>query len=236
MAVVTAPVTPIVALDVDGTAAAMRIVQTLGMLCRYYKIGSELFTADGPGVVRAVQASGASVFLDLKFLDIPNTVRGAVRSAASLGVRILTVHAAGGRAMMEAAVKAARDEGSGCEVFAVTVLTSLDASSLSSIWGRPVADMEAEVLRLASVARESGAHGIVCSGREAAAVRHRFDGTLATLVPGVRLAGGALDDQSRVVTPAEAVTAGARYIVLGRAVTGAASPETAMKAVLADLP
>jgi orotidine-5'-phosphate decarboxylase len=236
VAVVRPSVTPIVALDVAGTAGALKIVHTLGDLCRYYKIGSELFTAEGPAVVRAVQASGASVFLDLKFLDIPNTVRGAVRSAVSLGVRILTVHASGGQAMVGAAVKAASEGGSRCEVFAVTVLTSLDAAAVSAVWGRPVADMETEVLRLAGDAHAAGAHGVVCSGREAAAVRERFGGELATLVPGVRLQGGALDDQSRVVTPREAADAGARYIVLGRAVTGAASPETAMKAVLADLP
>ena len=229
-------VTPIVALDVGGSAAALELVNELGELCRFYKIGSELYTAEGPAVVRAVLGRGASVFLDLKFHDIPNTVRGAVRSAAALGVRIMTVHAAGGRPMMEAAVAAAREANAACEIFAVTVLTSMDADSLSSVWARPLKDVEAEVLRLARLAHDSAAHGIVCSGREAAAVREKFEDALATLVPGVRLPGGDRQDQSRVVTPSEAAAAGARYVVLGRAVTAAESPRTAMKAVLADLP
>lgn len=236
MAIVSAAITPIVALDVGSSAAALQIVQELGDLCRFYKVGSELYTAEGATVVEAVHGLGASVFLDLKFLDIPNTVRGAVRSAAALGVRILTVHATGGRPMMEAAVAAVHDARAECEIFAVTVLTSMDADALSSVWGRPLRDVEPEVLRLARLARDSGAHGVVCSGREAAAVREKFGGTFATLVPGVRLPGGDRQDQSRVVTPGEAAAAGARYVVLGRAVTAAESPRTAMKAVLADLP
>lgn len=228
-------VTPIVALDVRTSSDALAVVEALGELCRFYKIGSELYTAEGPGVVAAVKASGASVFLDLKFMDIPNTVRGAVRSAAGLGVDLLTVHATGGRAMMEAAVGAVRDAGSACEIVAVTVLTSMDANGLSSVWGRPLQDVEAEVLRLARLARDSGVAGVVCSGREAAAVRERVGGGLFTLVPGVRLAGTDANDQSRVVTPGEAAAAGARYVVLGRTVTAAVSPRGAMAAVLADL-
>ena len=226
---------PIVALDVPDTPAAMKVVDELGDLCRFYKIGSELFTAAGPGVVAAVQASGASVFLDLKFMDIPNTVRGSVRSAVGLGVRLLTVHASGGRAMLEAAVAAAKESGSSCQVVAVTVLTSMDANGLSSVWGRPLQDVEAEVLRLARLARDAGVPGVVCSGREAAAVRERVGGGVFTLVPGVRLAGSDANDQSRVVTPREAAAAGARYIVVGRTVTAAPSPGDAMAAVLADL-
>jgi orotidine-5'-phosphate decarboxylase len=226
---------PIVALDVPNSTSALEIVDELGDLCRYYKIGSELFTGDGPEVVAAVKAAGASVFLDLKFMDIPNTVRGSVRSAANLGVSLLTVHASGGRAMMEAAVAAVTDVGATCEVVAVTVLTSMDANGLSSVWGRPLQDVEGEVLRLARLARDAGVPGVVCSGREAAVVRDRIGTSLFTLVPGVRLAGSEANDQSRVVTPGEAAAAGARYIVVGRTVTGAAEPRDAMKAVLADL-
>lgn len=225
---------PIVALDVPDTPAAMKVVDELGDLCRFYKIGSELFTAAGPEVVAAVQNTGASVFLDLKFMDIPNTVRGSVRSAVGLGVRLLTVHASGGRAMLEAAVAAAKEAGS-CQVVAVTVLTSMDANGLSSVWGRPLQDVEAEVVRLARLARDAGVPGVVCSGREAAAVRDRVGGGVFTLVPGVRLAGSDVNDQSRVVTPREAAGAGARYIVVGRTVTAASSPGDAMTAVLADL-
>ena len=229
-------VTPIVALDVGSTSDALTIVRTLEGLCSFYKIGSELFTAEGSAVVRAVHDAGASVFLDLKFLDIPNTVRGAVRSAARMGVRLLTVHASGGGQMIEAAVGAAREAGGECHILAVTVLTSMDANALSFVWGRPMNEVEPEVLRLARLARDSGANGIVCSGYEAAAVRSKVGADLEILVPGVRLAGGARQDQARVVTPREAASAGATYIVLGRAVTAAESPRTAMNAVLADLP
>lgn len=227
-------VTPIVALDFPDTRAALAMVRELGELCSFYKIGSELFTAEGPAVVRAVQKEGASIFLDLKFHDIPNTVLGAVRSAAALGVQLLTVHASGGAAALSAAADGAREAGNGCDILAVTVLTSMDASGLSEAWGRPVPDVDAEVLRLAGLAAATGVHGIVCSGREAALVRGRF-GSLALLVPGIRMPGGDRQDQARVVTPRQAVEAGARYIVLGRAITGADSPRNAMSVVLADL-
>jgi orotidine-5'-phosphate decarboxylase len=219
---------PIVALDFPVAEAAGRMVEQLGSLCRFYKVGSELFTAAGPRMVSQILESGADVFLDLKFHDIPNTVAGAVRSAAALGARLLTVHASGGGAMLRAAVEAAGDQ-ERCGVLAVTVLTSLAASDVASAWGRTAAlDVGTEVLRLAEVAAESGAHGIVCSGREAAEVRARFGDRLALLVPGVRLAGSGANDQARVVTPAEAARAGARYVVLGRTVTSAAEPRAAM--------
>jgi orotidine-5'-phosphate decarboxylase len=236
MARVTATVTPIVALDVSDAKTALKIVDELGDLCRFYKIGGELYTAEGPEIVRAVAGRGASVFLDLKFHDIPNTVRGAVRSAASIGAQLITVHASGGRAMLAAALEGAREVASTCEIFAVTVLTSLDNRALSVAWGRPVSSIPDEVLRLAQLARDEGLHGIVCSGEEAAAVRDRFGEAVATLVPGVRLTGSARNDQVRVVTPHEAAVAGARYIVVGRAVTAAKSPRDAMSEVLSDLP
>jgi orotidine-5'-phosphate decarboxylase len=235
VAVVTPSPIPIVALDVANAGTALQMVDELRSLCSFFKIGSELYSAEGPSVVRAVQAKGADVFLDLKFHDIPNTVRGAVRSAAGLGVRLLTVHAVGGRPMMEAAVAGVRDVAAECGVLAVTILTSLDRSLLGSVWGRPVDDVEVEVLRLAEVAAESGVHGVVCSGQEAAGVRARLGERIVTLVPGVRLTGGDHQDQARVVTPGQAARAGARYIVIGRAVTGAKSPRDAMAEVLADL-
>ena len=228
------PTTPIVALDYPTADAALALVNALGDACRFYKIGSELFTAEGPKVVREVQARGASVFLDLKFHDIPNTVSGAVRNAARLGVRLLTVHASGGVAMLRAAAEAAASVPD-CGVLAVTVLTSLDSQALGQSWGRTVPDVNAEVLRLAELASDAGLHGIVCSGLEAAQVGTRFGDRLATLVPGVRLPGGATQDQARVVTPRAAREAGARYIILGRAVTAAAAPLDAMKSVRADL-
>lgn len=229
------PVTPIVALDVPDEGAARALVRELGELCRFYKVGSELFSAAGPAIVKLVRDGGADVFLDLKYHDIPNTVHGAARSAAALGVRLLTVHAVGGQAMIEAAVAGARAGHPGCHVLAVTVLTSMDEETLGGVWGRPVPSVEAEVLRLAGVASAAGAHGIVCSGREAGLVHARFGDRLSLLVPGVRFAGGATQDQSRVVTPRQAADAGARYVVLGRAVTAAESPRNAMSAALADL-
>ena len=222
---------PIVALDRPTTAEALRIVEQLGASCRFYKIGSELFTREGPRVVDAVRATGSEVFLDLKFHDIPNTVRESARAAASLGVRLLTVHAAGGSAMMGAAVDGAGD---GCGVLAVTVLTSLDSAALGSTWGRDGVVVEHEVLRLAGIAAAARAHGVVCSGHEAAAVRAALP-ELSLLVPGIRLPSGDAHDQSRVSTPADAARAGARYLVLGRAVTAAADPVAAMAAVNASL-
>jgi orotidine-5'-phosphate decarboxylase len=229
--------TPIVALDVPTAEDALRLARTLGARCRFYKVGSELFTAAGPAVVRALREEiGADVFLDLKFHDIPSTVAGAVRSAARLGARLLTVHASGGLPMLEAAQQATAEAGSRCDVLAVTALTSLDASVLAAAWGRTdEVDLEREVLRLAELAAQAGLHGLVCSGAEVAAVRARFGARLAALVPGIRLAGGAAHDQHRVMTPAAAQAAGARYLILGRAVTAAMDPAAAMEQVLAEL-
>jgi orotidine-5'-phosphate decarboxylase len=235
MALVTTRAVPIVVLDYPNATEARRMVEELGELCRFYKVGSELYTAEGPDFVKFLQTRGNSVFLDLKFHDIPNTVRGAVRSAATLGVRLLTVHASGGRSMMEAAVDAAAAAREKCEVLAITILTSLDDETLSSVWDRKVGSMEAEVLRLAAIARDAGVPGVVCSGHEAAAVRQRFGNDFVTLVPGVRLAGGDRQDQARVVTPRQAADAGARYVVIGRTVTAAKSPRDAMEKVLSDL-
>ena len=226
---------PIVALDVADATAALEIVDALGDSCRFYKVGSELFTACGPRVVRELRAREADVFLDLKLHDIPNTVAGGLRAAAALGARIVTVHAAGGEAMIRAAVEAAGNAGR-CAVFAVTILTSLDASDVARLWGRgePL-NVVSEVVRLAGVARSGGAAGVVCSGREAKVVKERFGSSLELLIPGIRLAGGARHDQSRTVTPAEAASAGANYVVVGRAVTAAPDRVTAMREILTHL-
>jgi orotidine-5'-phosphate decarboxylase len=227
--------TPIVVLDYPTADDALALVDLLGERCRFYKVGSQLFTAAGPAMVRALRARECDVFLDLKFHDIPNTVAGAVRSASALGARLVTVHATGGHAMLEAAVAAA--EGSECSVLAVTVLTSMSGTDIAGAWGRAdhELDVAAEVERLATIAAEAGAHGVVCSGREARLVHDRFGERLAVLVPGVRAAGGRADDQARVVTPAEAAAAGARYVVIGRIVTAAEDRCMAMDAVLAQL-
>lgn len=223
---------PIVALDVPSADAAMRLVTTLGDRCRFYKVGSELFTAAGPDVVRRIRDTGADVFLDLKLHDIPNTVRGAARSAAALGAKLLTAHASGGLDMLRAAVEGG---GESVGILAVTVLTSFDDESLADATGRPGVTASEEVVRLAASAALAGTHGIVCAGSDVAAVRARFADRLALLVPGIRLAGGAAHDQRRVVTPSEAAASGATYIILGRAVTAAAEPAVAMGLVLEDL-
>jgi orotidine-5'-phosphate decarboxylase len=232
--------TPIIALDRSTAADALAVVDELGERCNFYKVGNELFTAEGPAIVRDLRARDVDVFLDLKFHDIPNTVAHGVANAAALGARLVTVHAAGGEAMVRAASDAARrvvdTAGTPCEVLAVTVLTSLTPAELASAWGRsgPV-DTKDEVLRLTESAIRAGAAGVVCSGREAGMVRSGCGGGVRILVPGVRAAGSARDDQARVVTPGEASKAGADYIVVGRAVTAATDRRAAMDAILAEL-
>ena len=219
---------PIVALDFPDAERALTLVQTLDERCRFYKVGSELFTASGADTIQWLRDTGCDVFLDLKFHDIPNTVAGVMRNVAAMGVRLATVHASGGLKMMQAAVDAA---GPNCGVLAVTILTSLNDAQLGEAWGRDRVDVENEVLRLAELARSAGCHGIVCSGQEADAVRSRHGNALKLLVPGIRLKGDSAGDQSRIVTPSEAVAAGATYIVVGRSVTGAPNPREAMAAV-----
>lgn len=224
--------TVIVALDVPTLHDALSIVARLGDSCHFYKVGSELFTREGPAVVAALRDRGRDVFLDLKLHDIPNTVRKACAGACAIGATLVTVHASGGAAMLHAAVEGA---GSDCGVLAVTILTSLDSGSVADAWGRDGVSVEEEVIRLAVLAQQSGVHGVVCSGREVAAVRARFGAALAPLVPGLRMPGGAAHDQARAVTPGEAARAGARYLVLGRAVTGAADPVAAIASVASDI-
>lgn len=236
-------VTPIVALDVPDAASMRALVARLGPSCSYYKVGLELFAAEGPPVVRWLRDEGKQVFVDLKLHDIPNTVRGAARSVARLGASLLTVHASGGPEMVRAAVEGAA-EGSGeaggegrhgCDILGVTILTSMDASSIDTAWGRTGAEVLPEVLRLAGLVAGAGGAGIVCSGHEAAAVRAAHGDALGSLVPGIRLPGGAVHDQRRVMTPGEATRAGARWLILGRAVTGAADAAAAMAVTETDI-
>ncbi|HEY8164463.1 MAG TPA: orotidine-5'-phosphate decarboxylase [Gemmatimonadaceae bacterium] len=222
--------TPIVALDFPNAARAFQLVDTLEDSCRFYKVGSELFTAEGPVIVGRLREHGCEVFLDLKLHDIPNTVAAAVRSIAAIGATLTTVHATGGRAMLRAAGSAANEAG-GCRVLAVTILTSLNPDAAADAWGLPALDIREQVLRLAAIARDEGVHGVVCSGAEARAVRETHGSDFAVLVPGVRLPGDVAADQARVVTPEAAVQAGADYIVLGRSVTAAKDPRKAMEEV-----
>jgi orotidine-5'-phosphate decarboxylase len=233
MADLATKTTPIVPLDVPTGIDALELVEYLGDTCRFYKVGNELFTAAGPAIVQELRHRGKDVFLDLKFHDIPNTVAGGVRNAAALGARLVTVHATGGLAMLKAAVEAA---GTKCGVLAVTVLTSLSGADVQSAWGRAdELDLSSEVMRLAETALQAGAHGIVCSGKEAGMVHERFGDQLAILVPGVRPAGSATQDQVRVVTPQQAMAAGARYIIAGRMITAAADRRAAMRRLIAEL-
>lgn len=226
-------VTPIVALDVKSLGAALSLVERLDRAARFYKVGSELFTRVGPEIVSALRARHCEVFLDLKLHDIPNTVASAVTAAADMGVSMTTVHASGGMAMLRAAVEAATPE---CRIVAVSVLTSLDATALAAAWGRTTkVHVEYEVVRLARLAVDAGVGGLVCSGQEAAAVRKELGKRLMLVVPGIRFSEGASHDQARVATPADAVRAGADYVVVGRAVTSAADPVEAMNRLDAEL-
>jgi orotidine-5'-phosphate decarboxylase len=225
--------TPILALDVPDAAAAFALLDRVGPSAGFVKVGLQLFTAEGPEVVRALHARGCRVFLDLKLHDIPNTVAQAVRSAASLGVELLTLHASGGAAMMRAARAAAGDGGPG--LLAVTVLTSLSAQETAEAWGRDAVSAEAEVERLARLAHSCGMDGVVASVHELPAIRRTLPRDFRVLTPGIRMAGGDAGDQSRVATPAEAVRLGADYLVIGRAVTAAADPAAALRGILDDL-
>jgi orotidine-5'-phosphate decarboxylase len=223
----------IVALDVSSATAARKIVAAVGDSALAYKVGMQLYTAEGPAIVRDLVGSGRRVFLDLKYKDIPNTVGAAVREAAQLRVSMLTVHAGGGCKMLRAAVEAARGINPDLLVLAVTVLTSLDDSDLSMLGIRGgVLD---QVLRLAAMALSNGCGGVVASAHEAEALREEFGREFAIVTPGVRPSGAGAHDQARVVTPAEAIAAGASYIVVGRPITEAADPAAEARAILGQI-
>ncbi len=197
------------------------------------KLGLEFFVANGPAGVRAVADAGMPVFLDLKLHDIPNTVAGAMASAVALAPAIVTIHAGGGGAMMRVAAEAARKAKSPPLVVAVTVLTSLDDRDLDSVGQRPPA--LAQAVRLALLAKESGLGGVVCSPHEVAAIRQSCGVGFKLVVPGIRPASAALGDQKRVMTPAEAVAAGADHLVIGRPITQARDPVAAAQSIAAEL-
>ncbi len=223
----------IVALDVSTAEAARKIVAAVGDSALTYKVGMQLYTAEGPSAIRELVGSGRRVFLDLKYHDIPNTVGAAVREAAQLGVSMLTVHASGGGKMLRAAVEAAQAAKPDLLVLAVTVLTSLDEVELGKIGLRGgVLD---QVLRLAALALSNGCKGVVASALEAASLRQEFGRDFAIVTPGVRPAGSGPHDQARVVTPAEAIAAGASHIVVGRPIIEAADPAAEARAILGQI-
>ncbi|MCG6987085.1 MAG: orotidine-5'-phosphate decarboxylase [Gemmatimonadetes bacterium] len=215
----------IVALDGMSAEEALALVDRVGDACGFYKVGLELYTRGGPDVVRALGERDRRVFLDLKLYDIPNTVAGAVRSAAGLDVELLTVHVAGGPRMLEAAREAAKER---VKLVAVTLLTSLGASEVEVVWGREIDSVRDEVARLAELARNAGMDGLVASALEASWLRRSVPSDLLLVTPGIRPAGADRGDQRRVATPAEAVAAGADYLVVGRPVTRAPDPRAAV--------
>ncbi len=223
----------IVALDVSSAAAAQKIVAAVGDSAFCYKVGMQLFTAEGPPLVRDLVASGRKVFLDLKYHDIPNTVASAVREAAALRVSMLTIHASGGGKMIRAANDAAHQAGSGLAVLAVTVLTSLGDGDLPDLGVS--ASAKDQVLRLAGLALKNGCGGVVASAQEATELRLKLGKDFLIVTPGVRPADGDIGDQARVVTPAEAIAAGASCIVVGRPITGAADPGMAAREILSQI-
>ena len=225
----------IVALDVQSRAEAVEKVGAIGDAVGFYKIGLELFTAEGPDVVKAVKDLGKKVFLDLKFHDIPRTVERAVRSGGKLGVDLMTIHACGGNAMIRAAAEAAAEFGAAApRILAVTVLTSLDETDLRDIGvsGRSPAD---QVRAAAFLAVASGANGLVCSPKEVGALSKALRAGTLFVTPGVRPAGAAVGDQKRVATPADAVRDGATHLVVGRPILAAADPVSAARAIRAEM-
>ena len=230
----------LVALDVESRAEALRLADALRGAVGGFKIGSRLFTAEGPAIVRTLTERGDRVFLDLKFHDIPNTVATAVAAATELGVWMVNVHASGGSAMMRAAYAAAHETAARRNappplVIAVTVLTSMNSDALAETG--IVIELMDQVLRLAELTKEAGLDGVVASPRETAAIRARCGAAFSIVTPGIR--GGAAastkDDQERTMSPADALRAGASYLVVGRPIIAAADPKEAADAIASSL-
>jgi orotidine-5'-phosphate decarboxylase len=219
----------IVALDLGDAAAALELVDRLSPeLCRL-KVGKELFTSAGPGLVTELVARGYGVFLDLKFHDIPNTVAQACRAAARLGIWMLNVHASGGSEMMRAAREAISEFDDPPALIAVTVLTSMSDQDLRDIGIE--ASPEQAALRLAALASACGLNGVVCSAHEAGAIRDRFGDGFLRVTPGIRLTDSAADDQKRIMAPAAAIASGASYLVIGRPIARAADPLATLRSI-----
>lgn len=221
-----------IALDFPGRDSALEMVERLEDGPDFFKVGLELFTREGPDMVRELRRRGARVFLDLKLHDIPATVAGAVSAAADEGVEFLTVHASGGEPMLRAAVQAADGR---LRLLGVTVLTSLTDLQLAEMWGRSSVDVSDEVLRLARSAVSAGLEGLVASAREASDLRSALGPEVRLVTPGIRLASGDHHDQARVTTPGEAVRSGSDLLVVGRAVTAASSPREALARVRREM-
>jgi orotidine-5'-phosphate decarboxylase len=228
----------LVALDVPTAAKATLLVEQLARTVRGFKIGSELFTSAGPEIVRQIRATGALVFLDLKFHDIPNTVAKAVAAATRLGVHMLTVHTSGGLEMMKAAEAAGQETAHALGqppplVLGVTVLTSMDGQELAAIGMS--ANVGKQVERLAGLAVGAGLRGLVCSPLELALLRQMFSAEVQLITPGIRTSGDAAGDQKRTLSAPEALAAGANWLVIGRPIYAAENPRVAAEKILETL-
>jgi orotidine-5'-phosphate decarboxylase len=221
-----------VALDLPDAKQALALVDSLGDNCQWFKVGMELYYAAGNNLVQELRTRGFQVFLDLKLHDIPNTVAGAVRSATQAGASLLTVHASGGAAMLAAAAEAASVPGAP-KLLAVTVLTSMDANELAGV-GVTASPAE-QVLRLAKLAKTAGIDGMVCSAEEVSTLRTEMGPQTMLVIPGIRPAGAATEDQRRIATPASAITRGASMLVVGRPITRATDPAAAARAILDEI-
>jgi orotidine-5'-phosphate decarboxylase len=223
----------IVALDVPSANAALALADTLRDTCHWFKVGLELYIAAGPAIVEKLVGQGHSVFLDLKLHDIPNTVASAVRATASLGVRMLTIHAAGGPAMLSAAREAAAGMAAPPELLAVTVLTSMDQQQVTAT-GIPRSPQE-QVELLARMGMDAGIRGFVCSPQEVGTLRGLTGEKGILVIPGIRPTGADQGDQQRIATPAQALSQGASYLVVGRPITQSADPVRAAEAILKEM-
>jgi orotidine-5'-phosphate decarboxylase len=223
----------IVALDFDNEASAMNLVEQLSPESCRLKVGKEMFTRLGPQFVEKLAAKGFDIFLDLKFYDIPNTVAGACASAADLGVWMVNVHASGGRKMMETAKNRLEQLETAPLLIAVTILTSMGQEDITEIGfsGTP----QDNVVRFAKLTQDCGLDGVVCSPLEVAAIRETIGQDFQLVTPGVRPATASMDDQTRVMTPSDALTAGSSYLVIGRPITAAPDPMASLQAIQADI-
>ncbi len=227
----------IVALDASNKEEALSLVRQLKDT-KFFKVGLQLFTAEGPPLIQHLHDLGKNVFLDLKLHDIPNTVAGAVRMGVRMGIQMMTLHASGGKEMMTSAVMAAREEADRVEtipplLLAVTVLTSVKDEQLKDIGIH--ADTKSQVLNLAALAHQSGIEGIVCSPKEIEAIKRTYKKDLTVVAPGIRPKWAASQDQKRILTPAQAVKKGADYLVIGRPITQAPSPHDAFLKIVDEI-
>ena len=225
----------LLALDVESREKALHLVQSVQSLTGMFKVGLQLYMAAGPAIVQEIVEMGSKVFLDLKLHDIPNTVRNAAAEAAKLGASMITVHASGGRAMLEAVSKDMQDKFGDKKpiVVGVTVLTSFDAAGLQEVG--VVNPMDDQVVKLARLSQSCGLDGVVCSPREIRLIRSAVGPSFKIVTPGIRMPGQSADDQQRTATPKEAIAAGADYIVVGRSVTEDRDPRGALERLIQSI-